>query len=143
MKPSSFETKTRIQFDYLMRKITYNVVKNYRKELSRHANKEMSLYDIHDINAVSVMDDYCVNYDTFDVLGNEVRIYDEQLCNAIKTLTEQRRNILLMSYFLEMTDAEIAKIMSMERFSICRNRLKTLKLLKDIYKEHKNVQSNE
>ena len=40
-----------------------------------------------------------------------------------------------MSYFLEMTDAEIAAVMEMERYSVCRNRLRTLKLIKDMYEE--------
>ena len=57
------------------------------------------------------------------------------ICEAIKKLAERRRNILLMSYFLEMTDAEIAAIMEMERYSVCRNRLRTLKLIKDMYEE--------
>lgn len=50
-------------------------------------------------------------------------------------MNERRRNILLMSYFLEMTDAEIAQVMEMERFSVCRNRLHTLKLIRDMYEE--------
>ena len=54
---------------------------------------------------------------------------------AIKELNERRRNILLMSYFLEMTDAEIAEVMEMERFSVCRNRMHTLKLIRDMYEE--------
>ena len=80
-------------------------------------------------------DEYSVEFTTFDVFGNEVRIYDERLCEAMKELTERRRNILLMSYFLEMTDAEIAEVMEMERFSVCRNRLHTLKLIRDMYEE--------
>lgn len=140
MKPSSFEAKIRLQFDYLMRKVVGNAVKNYRKELSRHADKETSFSELPSLNieVVSVTDDYTTDYYVFNVFGNDVRIYDEQLCEAIKQLTEQRRNILLMSYFLEMSDSEIAKIMSMERFSICRNRLKTLKLLKDMYEKTTN-----
>ena len=80
-------------------------------------------------------DEYSVEFTAFDVFGNEVRIYDERLCEAMKELTERRRNILLMSYFLEMTDAEIAEVMEMERFSVCRNRLHTLKLIRDMYEE--------
>ena len=43
-----------------------------------------------------------------------------------------------MSYFLEMTDAEIAEVLEMERFSVYRNRLHTLKLIKEMYQKEKN-----
>lgn len=63
-----------------------------------------------ELNQIGVMDEYCVEFMSFDVFGSEVCIYDERLCEAIKELTEIRCNILLMYYFLEMTNAEIAEI---------------------------------
>lgn len=137
MKPSSFEGAIRLQFDCLARKVVGRTVKNYDRELGRRARRETPFFDLSEmeLNQIGVMDEYCVEFTSFDVFGSEVHIYDERLCEAIKELTESRRNILLMSYFLEMTDAEIAEVMEMERFSVCRNRLHTLKLIKDIYEE--------
>lgn len=137
MKPSSFEGAIRLQFDCLARKVVGRTVKNYDRELGRRARHETPFCDLSEmeLNQIGVMDEYCVEFTSFDVFGSEVHIYDERLCEAIKELTESRRNILLMSYFLEMTDAEIAEVMEMERFSVCRNRLHTLKLIKDMYEE--------
>lgn len=137
MKPSSFEGAIRLQFDCLARKVVGRTVKNYDRELGRRARRETQFCDLSEmeLNQIGVMDEYCVEFTSFDVFGSEVHIYDERLCEAIKELTESRRNILLMSYFLEMTDAEIAEVMEMERFSVCRNRLHTLKLIKDMYEE--------
>ena len=137
MKPSSFEGAIRLQFDCLARKVVGRTVKNYDRELGRRARSETPFCDLSEmeLNQIGVMDEYCVEFTSFDVFGSEVHIYDERLCEAIKELTESRRNILLMSYFLEMTDAEIAEVMEMERFSVCRNRLHTLKLIKDMYEE--------
>lgn len=81
------------------------------------------------------MDEYFVEFTSFDVFVSEVRIYDEGLCEAIKELTESRRNILLIFYFLEMIDAEIVEVMKIELFSVCRNRMHTLNLIKDMYEE--------
>ena len=137
MKPSSFENAIRLQFDCLARKVIGRTVKNYNKELARRAKHEISFCEIPELelNQLGVSDEYPIEFTSFDVFGTEVRVYDEKLCEAIKKLAERRRNILLMSYFLEMTDAEIAAVMEMERYSVCRNRLRTLKLIKDMYEE--------
>lgn len=137
MKPSSFENAIRLQFDCLARKVISRTVKNYDRELGRRARRETPFCELSemDLNHIGACDEYPIEFTSFDVFGSEVRVYDERLCEAIKELTERRRNILLMSYFLEMTDAEIAQVMEMERFSVCRNRLHTLKLIRDMYKE--------
>lgn len=56
-------------------------------------------------------DEYSLEFTSFDVFGTEVRVYDEKLCEAIKKLSERRRNVVLMFYFLELPDAEIAEIL--------------------------------
>ena len=65
----------------------------------------------------------------------EVRVYDEKLCEAIKKLSERRRNVVLMFYFLELPDAEIAEILDISRNSVYRNRMCSLKLIRDMYEE--------
>ena len=137
MKPSSFENAIRLQFDCLARKVVGTIVKDYNRELGRRAKRETPFCGLPEmeLNHIGTCDEYSVEYTAFDVFGNEVHIYDEQLCEAIKELNERRRNILLMSYFLEMTDAEIAQVMEMERFSVCRNKLYILKLIRDMYEE--------
>lgn len=72
---------------------------------------------------------------SFDVFGTEVRVYDEKLCEAIKKLSERRRNVVLMFYFLELPDAEIAEILDISRNSVYRNRMCSLKLIRDMYEE--------
>lgn len=67
--------------------------------------------------------------------GIPVRVYDEKLCEAIKKLSERRRNVVLMFYFLELPDAEIAEILDISRNSVYRNRMCSLKLIRDMYEE--------
>ena len=136
MKPSSFESAVRLQFDCLIRKVVDRTVKNYNKELARRAEHEAALCEMPpDSDRLISLDEYPCDFTAFHVYGTEVRVYDEQLCEGIKRLNEKRRSILLMSYFLEMTDAEIAEVFEMERFSVCRNRHQTLKLIRDMYGE--------
>lgn len=139
MKPSSFEDAIRLQFDCLARKVISRTVKNYNKELSRRSIHEISFCELPEmeVNNLCIMDEYPVEFTTFNVFGTEVRVYDEQLCEAIKQLSEMRRNILLMSYYLEMPDAEIAEILNIARYSVYRNRMRSLKLIKDMLGEIK------
>ena len=84
---------------------------------------------------LSVSDEYPIEFTSFDVFGTEVRVYDEKLCEAIKKLSERRRNVVLMFYFLELPDAEIAEILDISRNSVYRNRMCSLKLIRDMYEE--------
>ena len=49
--------------------------------------------------------------------------------------SERRRNVILMFYFLELPDAEIAEILNISRNSVYRNRMCSLKLIRDMYEE--------
>ena len=40
--------------------------------------------------------------------GIDIRVLDDELAEALKKLPERKRNTLLMYYFLEMTESEIA-----------------------------------
>lgn len=132
MKPSSFENAIRLQFDCLARKVIGRTVKNYNKELARRAKHEIPELEL---NQLGVSDEYSLEFTSFDVFGTEVRVYDEKLCEAIKKLSERRRNVVLMFYFLELPDAEIAEILDISRNSVYRNRMCSLKLIRDMYEE--------
>lgn len=69
------------------------------------------------------------------VYGTEVRVFDEHLCEAIEALSERQRNIVLMSYFLEMSDIEIGEIIGISRCSVYRNRMRALNIIREKYTE--------
>lgn len=120
--------------------ISITLVDDYRinlKELARRAKHEISFCEIPELelNQLGVSDEYSLEFTSFDVFGTEVRVYDEKLCEAIKKLSERRRNVVLMFYFLELPDAEIAEILDISRNSVYRNRMCSLKLIRDMYEE--------
>ena len=57
MKPSSFESAIRLQFDCLIRKVIDRTVKNYYRELGRRAKHKISFCDVTemDLNHAGVM----------------------------------------------------------------------------------------
>lgn len=71
----------------------------------------------------------------FNVLGVEVEIMDEKLSEVLEMLPEKKRNIILLSYFLDMSDFEIGKLMNLVHSTIYRHRTSMLEELKKVYKE--------
>lgn len=139
MKPSDFQKTVQCRFESCLKKIIRSVVKDYRKELKRRKNKEISFSELPDIlvEKMSVMDDYDTDYTIFNVCGMDIRVLDDELAEALKKLPERKRNTLLMYYFLEMTENEIANFQNITQSGVFRNRHHALETMKKILKEEK------
>lgn len=139
MKPSDFQKTVQCRFESCLKKIIRSVVKDYRKELKRRKNKEISFSKLPDIlvEKMSVMDDYDTDYTIFNVCGMDIRVLDDELAEALKKLPERKRNTLLMYYFLEMTENEIANFQNITQSGVFRNRHHALETMKKILKEEK------
>ena len=64
-----------------------------------------------------------------------IRVLDDELAEALKKLPERKRNTLLMYYFLEMTESEIANLQKITQSGVFRNRHHALETMKKILKE--------
>ena len=137
MKPSDFQKTIQCQFDCKLKRVVKGIVRNYRKELKRRRNKEISYCELPEIvvENLAVWDDYDTDYTIFNVCGNDIRVYDDELAEALKQLSERNRETLLMYYFLEMSDTEIAKRQNISRSGVFQNRHNSLELMKKILKE--------
>lgn len=70
-------------------------------------------------------------------IGYDIRVYDDELAEALKKLSDRNRENLLMYYFLEMSDTEIAELQNISRSGVDQNRHSSLELMKKILKEEK------
>ena len=77
-----------------------------------------------------VLDEYPSEQTHFHVQGYTIPIRSEILANALVKLSEKKRDIILLAYFLDMTDQEIADKLDMVRYTVQRRRAKSLKELK-------------
>ena len=78
------------------------------------------------------MDKYFSDKHYFRVLGKEIVVADPAIAEAIKQLSGSKRDIILLSYFLGMSDTEISKQLNTVRQTISKRRADTLKQLKEI-----------
>ena len=74
----------------------------------------------------------------FRVLDYDVVVKDELISEALKTLPEKKRNVILLSFFMDMSDTEIAKQMNLVRSTIHHHRVSSLRTLKKVMEEIKN-----
>lgn len=88
-----------------------------------------------ELNKAGVYDKYSSDYTAFNVLGIEVQISDDQLSKALKCLPERKRNIILLSYFMDMSDAEIGELMNVVRSTVYRHRTSTLEEIRKMMEE--------
>ena len=139
MKPSDFQKTIQCQFDCKLKKVVKGIVRNYRKELARRQAKEVSFCELPEIvvEKLIVWDDYESEYTTFDVCGTEIRVLDEELAEALKQLPEQSRNIVLMFFFLDMSDSEICEKLNINRSTSYRHRRNSLEEIRKQLKEKK------
>ena len=137
MQLYSLEKAIEAQFDCLTKKVIKCEQKKYYRDISRHWKNEISFSDLleMELNHFGTLDDYFSNYIVFNVLGIEVKVSDEQLSKVLKVLPEKKRNIILLSYFMDMSDSEIGKLMNLVRSTIYRHRTSTLEENKKLYKE--------
>ena len=76
-------------------------------------------------------DEYSTDYQNFKVLEYDIAVRDELLAETLQELPERKRDIVLLSYFLDYTDVEIADLLKIVRRTVNDQRNKALKELRE------------
>lgn len=138
MKPSSFQTTIENQFDYLCKRGMEDERIDYFRHLSRISKQEVSFSDTGDylINQFSTVDHYATDLQMFTLYGLRIGVESDLLSEALRNLTNKKRNIILLYYFLDMSDSEIATLLKVNRSTVYRHRTSGLAFIKKYMKEH-------
>lgn len=72
-------------------------------------------------------DEYFFDNTYFEVMDRIIAIKDDRLAQAIESLAEEKQHIILLSYFFDMTDREIAETLNSFRSTVQRKKLIRLK----------------
>ena len=123
-------------FEAYCKKSIDRAVNRGRKQKSQRARDEISLFALSE----EVLARSCEQLDAitdgkqtptiFRVGGLEIIIHDEELAAALQSLTPQRRNIVLLAYFMGKSDAEISRDMKLTRSAVQRRRTNALDIMK-------------
>ncbi len=136
MEKSSSEKQLRIrkQFDSFCKTLLKNEMIDYERARSYRLKHEISFSELtqEELERMNTMDEYIVESEIFHVLDYDVEVKDELIGEALKCLPEKKRNVILLSFFIDMTDTEIAKHMNLVRSTIHHHRTSSLQALKKI-----------
>lgn len=137
MKPNSQEEYNQQTFDSFCKRLLKNEARDYYKHLQYRREHEISLSELSEeaLEQFAVWDRYFEDTYLFEVMGFEVAITNELLAEALKTLPQDRQEIILLSYFLGMTDPEIAEQLNLVRRTVAYRRTSSLQALKKFMEE--------
>lgn len=136
---SSFKETIEKQFDYICKKVIENERRDYLRHLFRIAKHEENFSTIGDVvvNNFSISEKYSIDYHFFNIKGIRIGIENDLLAGALDQLPAKKRNIILLRYFLDMSDDEIAQMMGVDRSTIFRNRKSGLNFIRE-FMERRN-----
>ena len=105
------EWTVRHQFDRICKLALKGEVIDYQRHLAYRQKHEVMLSELSqkELSRFFTMDEYDLETCRFQVLGYDIEVKDVLIAEALKNLTEKKRNVILLSYFMDMSDAEIAR----------------------------------
>ena len=141
MTLSSSQIKTvRHQFDSFCKKVLREESRDYERQLAHILEREITFSDLSEsiLSRIGVMDEYPSDHTYFDVLDYRVAVRNNQLAKALASLPSKKRDVVLLAFFLDMNDAEIAEKFNVVRTTIQRRRTSSLAELKSRLEVKKN-----
>lgn len=121
MDLTSSQKKTiRHQFDSFCKKVLRSEKVDYLRTLSSQMKKEILFSELSQsqIDELRVTDKYPSDLTMFKVQDFEIGVENELLADALKSLPAISRDIVLLSYFMDYTDHEIAEMLNIIRSTV-------------------------
>lgn len=121
-------------FDAFCKAVIRNESMDQMRLLAKRATQEVNLSALtnEELTKLQQTDLYCPEIISFWVQGNRVQITDWALGQALRPLPPQKRDVILLSYFLDQSDTQIGKLLKMSSRTVCYRRTAALGRLKSL-----------
>ena len=125
------------QFDSFSKKVLRGEADSYIKEIVARSKCEVIFSELteSELDKLWTVDEYATDATHYNVNGFDIAVRDDLLAEALNALPDRKREIILLFYFLDMSDIEIAELFRKDRKTIYRHRTSGLDLLKNMMKE--------
>ena len=137
-EPTRTLWQIRCAFNGFCKRTLKNEAINAHKQTKRQQLKEVPFSDLtpHEENQLYTLDTYFENEDAeaFNVGGK--KITPKLLSDALHSLPEDKRKAVLLYYFFEKSDVEIAEELDIPRSTVQYRRTSSFELLKRYLEEH-------
>ena len=127
-------------FDSYCKRILKNEAIDCFREIQKHRQREIFFSELSEKEwkQLYMEDEYDLDTCNFRVLGYDVEVKDALIAEALNLLSEKKREVVLLAYFLDMSDTEIAKLLNLRQSTIHYHRTSSLKSLKEFLEERTN-----
>ena len=137
MNPAQFEWQTRCEFNAYCKHTLRNELIDALRESKKRERNEVSFSALtpQEEKQLYTVDKYFANEDEETFCAGGLKITAKLLTDAMHSLPDEKRRTVLLYYFFEMTDAEIAELMKIPRSTVQYRRTSSFELLKRFLEE--------
>lgn len=135
---SRYERFNELTFEAYCKKAIDRAILKARQRQSMLAKREVSLSELpenalYDVGAEDVnLERAEAERRIFHVRGIDIPVSDQQLAKALSCLLPRNREIILLAYFAELTDEEVAQKLKLSRSTVQRRRTSALDKLREM-----------
>lgn len=137
-EPARTQWQIRCAFNGFCKKVLRNEAINAHKEIRKHRLQEVTFSDltIQEENQLYTYDKYFGDEVSQDFVVGGKKITSKLLSDALRSLPDAKRKAVLMYYFFEMSDGEIAELLNISRSTVQYRRTSSFELLKKYLEEN-------
>ena len=138
MTPNRREFEKQCTFQKFCKSVLHNEACNAHEEIRRRRVREVTFSDLalYEERQLYTVDKYFQDEEaepSYQMAGKEITA--KLLAEALHSLPEEKREALLLYYFFDMSDVEIAKLHNIPRRTVQYRRTSSFELLKRYLEE--------
>ena len=124
-------------FDAFCKMVIRNEAINEHKRIAARIQREIPLSTVShaELSLLYYEDTYHPYKKTYYVQGKPIHVYDQALGEVLQYLSPQRRDVILLTYFLDYSDADIARLLRISSPAVNDRKTAALKKLKELLEE--------
>lgn len=141
MTREQFYTYLEQTLDSFIKTVARNKSIDILREYARQADREKPLSELSPSDlgkSASVTDSYCLYSRPYRVCNYVIQVSDPIIGEVLQYLTPQRREVILLYYFLDFNDAEIGRLLQIDNTTAQYRRRSALKQLKNLVEDMQN-----
>lgn len=126
------QERIRRQFDAFCRKVLIGEAMDCLREYSKRSQCEALFSELaaDELSRLLTTDEYPSELHHFKVMDYDIAIKSDVLAEALETLSFKSRDIILMHYFLDMSDEDIGKLSGVYRTTVHYHRKNALERIR-------------
>lgn len=134
MEQLEFQRYHEASFDAFCKKVIKTIVADYYRNTQQQGTAPHLSESIYSslIESCVTTDRYSLYSRTFYVQDIAIDVHNEEIGEALQFIVPKKRSVLLLSYFMEYCDSDIAKILEVSVPTVARRKKAALSELRDL-----------